>query len=238
MKKPLMIAHRGYSQFEKENTLIAFTAAGAIEEFYGIETDVHVTNDNHFVIIHDEETNRVSDGHAQLNVEKNSFEMVRKVKLTDIDGYTGRVDLRIPEMIEYFRICKKYHKIAVLELKQPFSVEQVQAIIDIIKNIDMLDNTIFISFHLEALLNLRKISKTLKAQWLLGELKDEHYEILQNNNLDVDVLYTTTTKEKIDKCHSLGIKVNIWTVNDQEVANKYAEYGVDFITSNWIKETF
>ena len=43
MSKVKMIAHRGYSQFEKENTLVAFSAAGAISEFYGIETDVHRT---------------------------------------------------------------------------------------------------------------------------------------------------------------------------------------------------
>lgn len=238
MKKPLMVAHRGYSQFERENTLASFTAAGAISEFYGIETDVHITNDNHYVTIHDDETGRVSDGRVNLSVEKNNFATVRSVKLTDIDGYDQREDLRIPEMIEYFRICKKYHKVAVCELKQPFTVEQIQEIIDIVNSIDMLDNTIFISFHLEALLNLRKISQTIKAQWLLCELKEEHYDILVTNKLDVDVLYTTTTKEKIDKCHSLGLKVNIWTVNDQEIANTYASYGVDFITTNWIKETF
>ena len=54
MNKTLLIAHRGYSQFEKENTLVAFSAAGAIDSFYGIETDVQVTTDNHFISIHDD----------------------------------------------------------------------------------------------------------------------------------------------------------------------------------------
>lgn len=238
MKKPHMIAHRGYSMFEKENTLASFTAAGAISEFYGIETDVHVTNDGHYVTIHDDNPSRVSDGKADLNVEKNSFEMVRKVVLTDIDGYAGRVDLRIPEMIEYFRICKKYNKVAVCELKQLFSEAQLKEIISIINSIDMLKNTVFISFIYENLAALRQIDDSLTLQWLVCEFKEEQIEYLLKYRLDLDALHTSMNKEKIDLCHQNGIKVNVWTVNDQNVANQLASWGVDFITTNYIKETF
>lgn len=238
MNKPKMIAHRGYSQFERENTLIAFTAAGAIDEFYGIETDVHVTTDNHYVTIHDETTTRVTNGRVDLDVEKNSFEIVRKVRLADIDGYQGRTDLRIPEMIEYFKVCKKYNKVAVCELKQPFSVEQMKEILSIVDSIDMLKNTVFISFHLDALKNLREISKTQSAQWLLCEFKEEHIATLKEYNLDVDANYPSITEERIKLCHDNGIKVNVWTVNDQEIANKYASWGVDYITTNWVKKTY
>ena len=40
--KPLMIAHRGLSGLEKENTNAAFIAAGN-RSYYGIETDVRKT---------------------------------------------------------------------------------------------------------------------------------------------------------------------------------------------------
>ena len=42
--KPLMIAHRGVSGLEKENTMPAFVAAGN-RSYYGIETDIHKTAD-------------------------------------------------------------------------------------------------------------------------------------------------------------------------------------------------
>ena len=58
------------------------------------------------------------------------------------------------------------------------------------------------------------------------------------SNLDVDVHYANINKQQIDLCHENNIKVNVWTVNDQEIANTYAKYGVDFITSNWVKETY
>ncbi len=238
MNKTLLIAHRGYSMFEKENTLVAFSAAGAIDSFYGIETDVHVTTDNHFITIHDDTVNRVTNNTVDLNVERNTFKTIRNIKLADIDGSLTRDDLIIPEMIEYFKVCKKYNKVAVCELKQVFTKEQIQEILDIVDSIGMLDNTIFISFILEDLILLREISKTQKAQWLLGEFKEEHLETLLKYNLDLDAHYNSINQEKIDLCHFHNIKVNIWTVNDQDIANKYAAMGVDFITTNWVKEIY
>ena len=44
-----MIAHRGLSGIEKENTNAAFIAAGN-RSYFGIETDVHKTVDGKFVI--------------------------------------------------------------------------------------------------------------------------------------------------------------------------------------------
>ena len=47
-----MVAHRGLSGIERENTCPAFIAA-ANRSYYGVETDVHVTQDGQFVILHD-----------------------------------------------------------------------------------------------------------------------------------------------------------------------------------------
>ena len=43
-KKVKMIAHRGLSGLERENTCSAFVAAGN-RSYFGIETDVHRTAD-------------------------------------------------------------------------------------------------------------------------------------------------------------------------------------------------
>ena len=102
----------------------------------------------------------------------------------------------------------------------------------------MLDNTIFISFILEDLILIREISNDIKAQWLLCDFKDEHLDTLLKYNLDLDVHYPKIDEDRIKLCHKNNIKVNIWTVNDQNIANKYAAWGVDFITTNWIQETY
>ena len=48
----------------------------------------------------------------------------------------------------------------------------------------------------------------------------------------IDALSRKLTKENIEALHSANIKVNCWTVDSKEDAEKLAMWGVDFITSN------
>lgn len=226
------IAHRGFSKYEKENTLASFIAAGAVDSFYGIETDVHMSKDHHFVLLHDATTKRVSNEVVNINVEQENFQTISQILLPDVDGTFSRKDLFIPEMIHYFKICKKYHKKAVLELKQDFSMEQLQEILFIIKQEDMIEETIFISFHLSVLIRLKKIDQTLKIQWLLDQFDYEKLKILVENQFDLDCYYQALDEEKIRLCHQNHIQVNIWTVDDIAIAKKFASWGVDYITTN------
>lgn len=76
-----MIAHRGLSGLETENSIPAFVAAGN-RSYYGVETDTHVTKDGRFVIIHDDTTGRVA--REDIRVEESDYERVRKVALKDM----------------------------------------------------------------------------------------------------------------------------------------------------------
>ena len=112
--KPRMIAHRGVSGLERENTCAAFVAAGN-RSYFGIETDVHLTADGQYVIIHDDTTTRVAG--VELTVEETDMATLRKLRLTDVATGLPREDLCLPTLEEYISICKKYDKVAVLELK-------------------------------------------------------------------------------------------------------------------------
>ena len=79
--KPRMIAHRGLSGIETENTAAAFVAAGQ-HPYFGIETDVHRTVDGKFIIIHDDNTKRVAGD--EMIVEKTTFETL-KSENEDVD---------------------------------------------------------------------------------------------------------------------------------------------------------
>lgn len=159
-----MIAHRGLSGIEKENTNAAFIAAGN-RSYFGIETDVHKTVDGKFVIIHDDTTGRVAID--DLEVEKSTFETLRKLSLCDTDDKKGRADLHIPTLTEYISTCKRYGKTAVLELKNAFTSDEIAAICDEIKSCDYLENVIFISFVLIILLNLERLSPRARRSSLL-----------------------------------------------------------------------
>ena len=55
-----MVAHRGVSGLEFENTCPAFVAAG-VKSYYGIETDVHVTKDGKYIVAHDDDLKRIAE---------------------------------------------------------------------------------------------------------------------------------------------------------------------------------
>ena len=225
-----LIAHRGLSGLERENTAAAFVAAGN-RSYYGIETDVHRTADGEFVIIHDDTTGRVTAG-ADLPVEETAFAELRQLRLQDLDG-KQREDLCLPSLAEYLRICKKYDKVAVLELKNPFPREDIKKIVEIIRKESDLEQVVFISFSLENCLHLRSLLPEQPIQWLIGrEIDETVVETLVKHKLDLDALYTKLSRKLVERLHSLGIVVNCWTCNDREAGEALAEMGVDFITTN------
>ena len=228
-KNTLIIAHRGLSGIEKENTNAAFVAAGN-RSYYGIETDVHKTLDGRYVVFHDDTTGRVAID--DMEVEKTTFDCLRNLLLTDIDGKKGRTDIRIPTLEEYISICKKYEKIAVLELKNAFAEDEVYEIVDIIKSFDYLENVIFISFCLENLIFLRKKYPDQPAQFLIDNYEDWLLDTLKEHNLDLDIKYTSLNAENMKELHDAGIKVNCWTCDDPAAGENLADLGIEYITSN------
>ena len=231
-RKPKMIAHRGLSGIERENTYPAFVAAGN-RSYYGIETDVHVTADGKFVVIHDETVERVSLGAYNVNVETSPFDALKDIVLPDLDGSTSRRDIKIPSLADYISICKKYGKKCVLELKSRFATADIVKMVEEIKELDYLDSMIFISFSYENCTALRAILPNATIQFLTGEpMNDEILKKLTDHKLDLDILYTKINREWVEKLHSLGIRINVWTCDSKEHAQALAAMGVDFITSN------
>jgi len=227
-----MIAHRGLSGLERENTYPAFVAASN-RSYFGVETDVHKTSDGQFIIIHDETTKRVTLETTDINIEENPYHAVKDLVLPDIDGSFTRNDIKIPLLCDYINICKKYEKTCVLELKNRIEKEYIIKMVDEIKNLGYLENVIFISFSLDNCIDLRSILKDNDIQFLTkSEVTDELINTLVSNNLNLDIYYKCLTKENVDKLHKNNILVNCWTCDDKEDAENLVKMGVDFITSN------
>lgn len=227
--KAKMIAHRGLSGIETENTAAAFVAAGQ-HPYFGIETDVHKTRDGQFIIIHDDDTLRVSgESHT---VEETDFDTLRSLRLMDKATGNVRHDLVLPTLSEYIRILKHYEKHAVLEIKNPMEKADIENIIRIIQEEDYLTSTTFISFDWQNMLHIRSLLPHQSAQFLMEQWQDDLPERLAKHRLDLDIYYKCLTKERVDALHERGIRVNVWTVDGLEDALALSDMGVDQITSN------
>ena len=226
-KNVLMIAHRGVSGLETENTKEAFILAGN-KSYYGIETDVHVTLDGKFLICHDDNILRVTG--TDLVIEENNYDDIVKNQIYKFR--TTINELEFPNLTDYISICKQYNKEAILEIKNEVKESDAIRIVEEIISLGWLDHTTIISFCMNNLLNIRKHYKDIKLQFLTGEFNDDLLKVLVDNNLNLDYYFDNLTKEIVDKMHSFNLVVNCWTVDKEEDAYRLIDMGVDMITSN------
>lgn len=107
MKKPLVIAHRGYTRHYPDNTLEAFRAAREIG-VDGIEFDVQETADGAFVVFHDDSI----DGSS-----------ISSLKLEDIGRFRVSGNCRIPTLEQALEELG-VGLVLLVELKQVRALEQ------------------------------------------------------------------------------------------------------------------
>lgn len=217
-----IIAHRGLSGLECENTLPAFIAAGS-RTYWGVECDVHVTSDGKYVVMHDDSTARMCT--VDCIIENTDFSTLRSLEFRNADAV-------IPTLDEYLAVIKEYNKTAVVELKNHMEEGDIKNIVSACLGCLPPEKLVIISFDFENLVTVRRLFPAQRVQYLTGEWEEGLPDKLVQNGFDLDIHYSFLTKERISLLHSRGISVNCWTCDDPSVAARLAEDGVDFITTN------
>ena len=169
-----------------------------------------------------------------ISVEGSTREELSKVRLYSggrVPSYT-RCDLVIPDLADYIRICQRYGKIAVLELKNRIATDDIRRMVSEIRELGHLEQTLFISFSWENMVDLREMLPEQKMQFLIVEWADDLPARLKNHRLDLDIYHGSLTEERIELLHDLGIEVNCWTCDDPDRAEELVSWGIDYITTN------
>lgn len=233
--RTLLVAHQGLFVKERGNTIPAFRDS-AKRNFFGAECDVHTTSDKKFVVIHDETTGPIGD--KDINVEKSTFDEVRAVKLWSIyeDTSYPEEDMRIPSLEEYVNFCKSGNISCIIELKNPLEESDVNNLIEEVTKLYTLDKIVFISFHFDNLVKVRKVLPDQKLQYLVTKYDENVLARMNEYNMDLDIAWPSLTKELIDECHANGHVVNTWTVDDAGMIEKFVGWGVDYITTNYFEK--
>ena len=226
--KPLCIAHRGKHDKYFENTLKAFETA-ARGDYFGIETDIHLTKDNYWVVHHDPDF--LSDGKKYVIAEMNKDDLLK----LHLDNDQNDAEAYIPTFEDYLKIVKEGGKRPIIEIKP--KNPKGKYLKQLVKYIDEymgIDNVHFIAFYPWPLIKLRnKYHKKVHLQMLLEE---GHYKMLQKwakfFKMDIDIECKLLTQEIVDKFHKKNLKVNVWCVDEIDELRKFEEMGVDYITTN------
>lgn len=228
-----LIAHRGLSSYAPENTLPAFKLA-CDAGVWGIECDVFQSSDDEFIITHDKNLQRMCG--VDLDVTTVTVEAIKKHRINsgnNIHLYPHEIT---PTLDEYLSLLSNYSGVhPVVEIKDEFiSYETGIKLLQIFDKYYSRDDVWVISKSLNNLKLLRALDDTINLQLIMINVQDVLISNLVENNIGVDVLYKSLTKDMVDALHQHSIDVNTWTVDIRDVAYRLIyDYGVDYITSNY-----
>ncbi len=224
-----MVAHRGLSGIETENTINAFIAAGN-RSYYGIECDVHASKDGKIIVTHDDTLLRL--GMLNLYIPSFKYEEIRKFTL--IDRKTGNLsfNIAIPLLEDYLSICKTYKKHAFVELKDNLNNDNIDEILHQIPKYHSIQDTSIISFNDKYLTYIKKNYPEFDLYLLTQKMSDKNLDFCEKHQIHLDISYEYVDETIIKRMHLIGLKVACWTVDDKDVAEKLIKLGVDYITSN------
>ena len=230
-----LVAHRGLSGLETENTCAAFVAAG-LRGYWGIETDVHPTADGRFVCTHDANLRRVSGG-VDFDVREHSLAEAQAVPLLGPGGAPTRSDRRVPAFEDYLAVCAAYGRAPVVELKGPFDSRTVRRIVATVRGAGLLDRAFFISFNWSDCERVRRICPDNEVQFLLsdgGEMPP--LGRFAASRIGADFRFSRVTPELVRDFHAAGLRVNAWIVDTLAEAARLLDAGVDLITTDILEE--
>lgn len=122
-RRSLVFAHRGASAAFAEHTRAAYLQALA-DGADGVECDLHLTRDQHLVLLHDANLDRTSDGTGPVaertlrELRQLDFSSWKGARIPDAYGARSEQFLTLPELLELLRGAGRPVKLAI-ELKHP-----------------------------------------------------------------------------------------------------------------------
>jgi glycerophosphoryl diester phosphodiesterase len=212
-----VIAHRGASRVERENTVAAFERAVELGSD-GIELDVRRTADGILVVHHDAV---LGDGRVLVETPR------------------SRLPFHVPTLAEALDACAGAW--VNLEIKNDPGEPDFDAgetVVDgVVAELDRRGPDggpwLISSFRLETVDRCHALAPHVPTAWLVFEVGPEVPKLLADRgHAAVHPWVDTVTEDVVDRCHAAGLAVNTWTCNDPARARVLAGWGIDGICTD------
>lgn len=229
--QPVLVGHRG-SGYGLENSEESFKRGIELGYKY-LETDVKFCKGDILVCTHDDDTKRLG---GTKDIKSSTLEELQSETLSQTRSgvkYTGR----LCSMKEYLEICKEGGVGPLIELKWTDGINsndcsKIPLLIKQIEEVGMRDKCIILTSMKPCLEYIRTNYPDIPLQFLTGQYWANHFDWCVQWNIDVDIQSGYFDKSTVQKYHDKGLKVNMWTTNDDAGYRMYGNMGCDFITTD------
>jgi glycerophosphoryl diester phosphodiesterase len=215
-----VIAHRGASRAEPENTVQAFGRAAAMGSD-AAELDVRRTRDGVLVVHHN----------AQLDD-------LRVIAQTDADDLPPSV----ATLTEALDACAgMWVNVEIKNDEREPDFDPTDQIADQTMELlvarDEHQRWVISSFRIETIDRCRTIADEallpIRTAWLTTVVPEGVAELLvQRGHIALHPWVGLLSREVIEQCHARGLQVNTWTCDDPDRMRELIEWGIDGICTN------
>lgn len=218
------IGHRGAKGYIAENTLESFQKALDLG-VDGIELDVHACASGELVVFHDFTVDRMTNGSGE----------VHKLTLTELKSLKIADDLTIPTLAETFDLINRKCWINV-ELKGHGTAEPASDLIEkyISEKGWLYEDFIVSSFQKDELDKMRSHNPKIRLAPLSQASVEQAIEWADElSAYAIHPHFSLLTEDNIMEAKKKGYKINVWTVNHEEVIEHLESYTIDGIISDF-----
>jgi glycerophosphoryl diester phosphodiesterase len=211
-----VLAHRGASKVERENTIEAFHLAGMMGS-NAVELDVRRTSDG-FLVVHHDPT--LADGRVIVEVtaaDLPSYVPHLGAALDACSGMWVNVEIKNDPTEPDFDPTDRIADHTVAELFE--------------RGED--DRWLISSFRIETIDRCRALANSIRTAWLVSDIpEDVIATMVSRGHAALHPWVETLHRSHIDVCHGAGIEVNTWTCDDPQRIAELVEWGIDGICTN------
>ncbi|MCE4956347.1 glycerophosphodiester phosphodiesterase [Macrococcoides caseolyticum] len=237
-QKVMNIAHRGASGYAPENTLAAYDQAVAMNADY-FEIDLQLTKDGHLVSIHDTTLARTTNGHGFVGATTLS-----KIKALDAGSYFDPKfsNEKVPTFDEILKRYKGARTGILVEVKSPElypGIEnKIKSALEQYHLTNGANNKIIIqSFNHDYIKKSKALLPNIKHGVLVSaaslKTSDAHLKAFRRYADYYNPSYKLINKDLVDRAHRIGLKVEPYTIRNQEQIAPLMAAGVDGIITDY-----
>ena len=222
MTNPLIVAHRGASKSERENTVGAFRAAKQMNADMA-ELDVRRTADNVLIVHHDAHI----EGVALIDMRADSLPDYVPTLAEALDACVG-MDVNV--------------EIKNDEDEPDYDCDQwvAEHVVSLLNSRSDHDRMLIASFDRETINAVRRLDPTLRTGYLVVKpsppagqtLREFLQSVADEGHIAIHPHRKAVTAELVEAAHAVGLAVNVWTVDRPDELRSLADLGVDALITN------